>query len=154
MTYPGANPGSEWYIYDVGGSRSMVCGPYGYLFDLCTQCDHQQRQHWVPFFDDGMLAWMEFSLTTLTVHIQYKPSFSLPPLLLIKFLKKILVSIDWYVCFSWYFWLLFIHLMIRIGRFHRPMERNLFQRSSCPFDHHPFSEQGTFQGFRIPADVY
>lgn len=21
---PGANPGSEWYIYDVGGSRSMV----------------------------------------------------------------------------------------------------------------------------------
>jgi guanine nucleotide-binding protein subunit alpha len=29
----GANPGSEWYIYDVGGSRSV-------------------RQHWVPYFDD------------------------------------------------------------------------------------------------------
>jgi guanine nucleotide-binding protein subunit alpha len=29
----GAHAGSEWYIYDVGGSRSM-------------------RQHWVPYFDD------------------------------------------------------------------------------------------------------
>ena len=25
MTRLGANPGSEWYIYDVGGSRSVVC---------------------------------------------------------------------------------------------------------------------------------
>ncbi|KAI0693144.1 G-protein alpha subunit-domain-containing protein [Cerioporus squamosus] len=29
----GALPGTEWYIYDVGGSRSV-------------------RQHWIPFFDD------------------------------------------------------------------------------------------------------
>ncbi|KAK7678986.1 hypothetical protein QCA50_017929 [Cerrena zonata] len=29
----GAYPGSEWYIYDVGGSRSM-------------------RPHWIPYFDD------------------------------------------------------------------------------------------------------
>ncbi|KAH9927896.1 G-protein alpha subunit [Amylocystis lapponica] len=29
----GALPGSEWYIYDVGGSRSM-------------------RPHWIPYFDD------------------------------------------------------------------------------------------------------
>jgi len=29
----GITPGSEWYIYDVGGSRSV-------------------RQHWVPYFDD------------------------------------------------------------------------------------------------------
>ena len=29
----GALPGTEWYIYDVGGSRSV-------------------RQHWIPYFDD------------------------------------------------------------------------------------------------------
>nr|WBU87316.1 G-alpha-domain-containing protein [Ganoderma boninense] len=44
----GALPGTEWYIYDVGGSRSC-------------------RQHWIPFFDDVQaiifLAPLAFNLT-------------------------------------------------------------------------------------------
>ncbi|KAI0824282.1 G-alpha-domain-containing protein [Trametes gibbosa] len=44
----GALPGTEWYIYDVGGSRSV-------------------RQHWVPYFDDVQaiifLAPLAFNLT-------------------------------------------------------------------------------------------
>lgn len=56
MTISGAHAGSEWYIYDVGGSRSMVC-----LSDLLIFLWHwpyiaQQRQHWIPYFDDGALV--------------------------------------------------------------------------------------------------
>ncbi|OSC97274.1 G-protein alpha subunit [Trametes coccinea BRFM310] len=44
----GALPGTEWYIYDVGGSRSV-------------------RQHWIPYFDDVQaiifLAPLAFNLT-------------------------------------------------------------------------------------------
>lgn len=44
----GALPGTEWYIYDVGGSRSS-------------------RQHWIPYFDDVQaiifLAPLAFNLT-------------------------------------------------------------------------------------------
>ncbi|KAI0668024.1 G-alpha-domain-containing protein [Trametes maxima] len=44
----GALPGTEWYIYDVGGSRGV-------------------RQHWIPYFDDVQaiifLAPLAFNLT-------------------------------------------------------------------------------------------
>lgn len=53
----GAYPGSEWYIYDVGGSRSMVSPSLRRLFfwhDIQTLdlFSVMQRPHWIPYFDD------------------------------------------------------------------------------------------------------
>lgn len=46
---PGALPGSEWYIYDVGGSRNNVCV---YLLVPRFPLTALQRPMWIPYFDD------------------------------------------------------------------------------------------------------
>ena len=92
----GPNSGAEWYIYDVGGSRSMVCSilvhvkltwkliiltasALGTIFWWRCDCNPCKLLWPVP------INFIQFKLS----------SFSLP-LLLIKFLRRILVSTDWY----------------------------------------------------------
>jgi len=64
--------GSEWVIYDVGGSRSMVCPlhlvPAGDVNDIDAQ-----RHAWLPYFDAvNAIIFRSFQsfarhLTTLTL---------------------------------------------------------------------------------------
>jgi guanine nucleotide-binding protein subunit alpha len=49
---PGRLAGTEWCIYDVGGSRSSVSSLIPILHSIISDISSNQRAAWAPFFDD------------------------------------------------------------------------------------------------------